>query len=442
MKLKKRAGVLLAALGITALCSGCFVQSADELYALPRQSDAYYKLQEALDSVVPKDAVALGPDFGPNQQAVQMINLDNDPQDEVLAFVKAAGEKPLKVYIFDRTGDTYENTAVIEGDGAAFDSVEYVQLDGKPGMEILVGKRLGGEILKSLSGYAYEDGNLVELMAANYAEYTVADLDTDGFQDVFLLRMGTEESRGVAELYRYHQGGLMEREQEANLSPEARDVKRIVTGQVSPGIPAVFVASAYEEDTIVTDIFAYRNQVFQNISSGLSVKTVRNYNVYATDIDGDGVIEMPNPVALPSNVAGEDTYWTIDWYNLSPDGVTQTKMTTFHNYPGGWYLELPGSWRGRLSVERSKEVEGVRGYCFRKWNGRGRETEEIFTLYAFTGENRETLAVADGRFLLAEKGETAYAAVLGESDWAKALNQEEMKEMFRFIHVDWNSGER
>jgi len=438
---RKLCGVLLGALICACTMTGCVGQQADELYALPKQPDEYYELQNAIDQVLVSDAAYSGPLTGSNQQAVQLTDLDGDGQDEAIVFIKTGGEKPLKAYIFDETSEgTYENTAVIEGDGSAFDSVEYAQLDGQGGLEILVGRQLSEQILQSLGAYAYTDGRLVELMSANYSEYTVADLDGDDCRDVFVLRMETEERAGVAELYRYG-GSQMEREAEASLSTGAKQVKRIVTGYVAPGTPAVFVASTYGEDTIVTDIFAIRGKDFRNVStnaeSGLSAQTVRNYNVYASDIDSDGLIELPAPVALPSEAAGEETYWVIDWYNLAPDGERRIKMTTFHSYLNGWYLEIPELWHDRLTVHRSED----RGYTFSRWNGRGAVTEEIFTVYAFTGEDRLEQAGADGRFLLAEKGETAYAAAFGDCAWADALTEEELRAMFHFIQVDWNTGE-
>ena len=67
--------------------------------------------------------------------------------------------------------------------------------------------------------------------------------------------------------------------------------------------------------------------------------------------------------------------------------------------------------------------------------------EEIMTIYAFTGERRSELATSDGRFLLAEKGETLYSASAGNCDWAEEMSEEEMRSMFHFIFLDWNSGE-
>ena len=143
---------------------------------------------------------------------------------------------------------------------------------------------------------------------------------------------------------------------------------------------------------------------------------------------------------LPSD-SGENTYWVIDWYNLEADGERTVKMTTFHSYLNGWYLDVPESWCGQLTVSREEDHEGNRGYIFSKWNGRNRKPEPIVTILAFTGDDRLNRAQENGRILLAEKGETAYAAVLGECALAQELSESDLYGMFHFIEVDWNTGE-
>ena len=147
------------------------------------------------------------------------------------------------------------------------------------------------------------------------------------------------------------------------------------------------------------------------------------------------------PVVLPSATAGEGTFWSIDWYNLLPDGRKNTKLSTYHDYSAGWYLVLPEQWYDQLSVTKGKEVAGILGTVFSKWNGYGHATEEIMTIYGFTGDDRMTLAEADGRVLLAEKGEVAYSVALGTCLFARDLTINDIQSMFRFIYQDWNSGE-
>lgn len=430
---------LLCGLVFLLLLTGCS-RAADELYALPKQSDAYYELQSAMDLALPVGASYSGPLTGSNQQAVQLADLDGDGQEEAIVFMKVPGEKPLKAYIFDRIGDVYENTAVIEGDGTAFDSVEYVQLDENPGMEILIGRQLSNQVMQSLSAYACTEGRMAELMTANYSEFKVVDLDEDDHTDIFVLRLETEERSGVAELYRWH-AGRMERAHEANLSPGVKQIKRILTGYIASGVPAVLVASSVDEVSIVTDIFAFSGPVLQNVTAnaeaGFSAQTVRSYNVYAADIDEDGIIELPMPVALPSAAAGEGTFWTIEWYNLGPEGERTRKLSTYHNYSAGWYLVLPEQWQDQLTIC----VDSSGATVFSKWNGYDQPPEPLLTIYGFTGEDRLELAQAGDRTLLAQKGDTAWSASRSDHPWAKALTAEKLTAMFRFIYMDWNSGE-
>ena len=283
---------------------------------------------------------------------------------------------------------------------------------------------------------------MVELLSTNYSEYRCVDLDEDGRTDLFVLRFDAEQPQGVAELYRW-QGDQMEREPEAYLTAGASPVKRIVSGDLMEDVPAVFVASAYEENGLATDVFAFRDGVFRNITAadpGSALSTVRSYYVYATDVDSDGLIELPQILPLPSAAGSEENYSVISWYNLDLQGRSTPKMTTYHSFSGGWFLSLPDRWQNRLCITRSEEVGGVRGYVFSEWKDET-HTEPIFTIYAFSGDDRAQLASSDGRFLLAEKGDITYAAQLAAGKWAGELSEQTLRGMFHFIHIDWNSGE-
>lgn len=445
MKRKKLFSVIVSVCVMVLTFCGCMARSTDDLYALPKQSEAYYDLQRAIDSVMTGDAAYCAPTAGTNQQAVQLADLDGDGQEEAIVFLRTSGEVPLKIHVFDRKGEEYASVAVIEGDGSSFESVEYADMDGNGAMELIFGRGISGQVLRCLSAYTWREDRMVELMTVNYSQFRMVDLNGDERKEVFLLRDEAEERGGVAELYSYRDG-RMEREREAGLSVGVSAVRRIISGFVSPGVPAVFVASTFDETSIITDIFALREQSFQNISAsgetGLSTQTVRNYNAYATDIDNDGLIELPTLVALPSQDPEAGTDWIIDWYNLYPDGARQVKLSTFHNHSAGWYLELPGQWHGSITVSHTEEeANGVQGLTFSRWKDRASRPEKIFTVFAFTGEDREALAVQDGRFLLAKKGETAYSVSMGTGTWAKQLSQEDLTAMFRFIQVNWNTGE-
>ena len=440
----KRFLLSLIPLCFTLFLSGCLLKPVDELYTLPRQSDAYYNLQLEIEKVVTGSVQYCAPLSGEHRQPLQMQDLDGDGTDEAIVYARDTDEKPLKMFIFSRSGDDFHLTSTIEGVGTNFDSVCYEQIDGSPGKEILVGRSISDQLLKSVSIHSFQGNSSVELMSANYSAYETFDLDSDGRQDLFLIRFEAETQIGTVELYRY-QDGVMARDPEQRLSDGVTSVRRVITGFTEKDVPAVFVAGMLDENLIRTDIFALQDDVICNIVSddGSGSMTVRNYNVYSDDIDGDGIIELPEPFDIEKAPGSEDgtVYRLIQWYSLGLDGKKSYKMLTYHDYSRGFYVELDSAWKTDIAICRDDTVTEGQAYRFLQLNTKTNSSQEIFTIYVFSGDHRTELATSDGRFLLAEKNDISFAASIGDSPWAKNLTENDLMERFRFISLDWNSGE-
>ena len=442
--LRRKLVPAVAALCLALCLSGCLTLSVDEMYTLPRQSDEYNKLQSAINEILRDGLQYTSPTSGSNQQPIQLADLTGDGLDEAIVFTKAEGDKPLRAQIFGRSGDGYERLCSIDGDGSAFDRVEYAQMDGEPGLEIVLGRRIGNQVLQSVGAYALSGGQPIELMSANYTDFRIADLDGNETRDLYIVRFDAENRTGVAEVYRFL-GGSMERSTEAALSADVDAVRHITTGDLKEGQRAVFAASTSVEGEIVTDVFTLENETLVVRSSdrdyGMYNCPVRGYNVYADDLDGDGLVEMPNVVPLDpySEGVSDDQFYAIEWYDLSAN-TPKRKLTTYHNYSGGWYLTMPDKLGSSFIVRRGEVVAGSRGMEFYTERG-GAPGERIFTLYAYSGDSRSTLAAQDGRFPLGSKNEVTYCALLGEAAERFDVTQETLCEMFRFIQVNWNSGE-
>ena len=376
------------------------------------------------------------PVSGSNRQAVQQADLDGDGTDEALVFCKT-GEHPLKVLILKRTEEDYRLVCTIEGDGSAFDSVQYAQIDGAPGQELLLSRRIGEQVQQYLGVYTLDNGAAVELLSVRCSLYTTLDMDRDQRTDLFVLQSNSEGPTAYANLYRWRDGSL-QKDAEASLSMASESVKRVLTGNLSMNVPAVFIASAYDESNLITDVFALRQGVFtnvtQNAESGQSSQTVRNYYVYSTDIDNDGVIEMPDTVALAElpDDAGSRGQYRIVWYTLNLNGQRTDKMSTYHNYGEGWFLFLPESWCRKPAVTaRTSPGRARPGPASPRWTD-GTRTE-LVTVLAFSGENAEALSTSDGFFPLMNRGGIVYAARLGDG---ASLTPDELSARFSSIAPD------
>lgn len=441
----KRVKIWGSLIALAAILSGCFFEPAESLYAVPKQSADFYDLQNAIERAMPEGANYSPPTAGENQQAVQLADLDGDNVDEAIVYIKKTGDSPLGVYVFDKTGDRYSLVAKIEGAGSAFDHVQYVQIDDMPGYEIVIGRQISDQVSQLLGVYTLRNGTLMELMSTDYSAFITTDLDGNGRQDVFVLRGDGDTQNGIAELYRWTDGQLA-REREATLSTGVASIKRIITGNMCAGVPAVFVASAYGENSgIITDIYGFSDGVFTNFSksdeTGASVKTVRDYYVYSCDIDSDGLIELPHLIPLPALVGDENSknQSLICWYNLLTDGTEQKKKLTYHNYSGGWYLEIPEAWEGRVAVTRGAGLGSALGYCF-LWRGL-EKSEELLTIAALSGEHAAQTIRQENWTTLMQKGDIIYACHIGDSGIQRGLTYDKLRDMFHFIQVDWKTGE-
>lgn len=428
-------------LAAALLLTGCGMQTVDMMYCLPRRSDVYEKLQTVMDGYM--DGLQYSaPTSGENQQTVQMADLDGDGREEYLLFAKGGAENPMRILIFRQVEDSFAHMTTIESQGTSFEHVEYVDMDGSPGLEIVVGRKLSDQVMGAVSVYTLSGGEAEQLMSSGYAKFLCSDLDSDGKSELLILSAAADNSgNGVAVLYDYS-GGQMERSPEVNLSEPADCIKRIMAGKIHGGIPAVYVASSADGSAIVTDIFAVKKDVFTNISfsneSGTSVKTLRNYYVYADDIDNDGILELPSLITMKTgeNARSSQKQYLIRWFSMDLEGNEVDKLYTFHDYASGWYLELDDEWATRLWVSQE---EGA--WVFRIWEESLENSEEVFRIFALTGANRDAAAVEYNRFVLHRTDNVVYAAKLEASSAAWSITEEELISAFRLIVIDWQTGE-
>lgn len=433
--------VCIIAVTITLL-TGCSLRTVDQMYCLPKRSESYNDLQVAIDSAM-TGLEYCAPRSGENQQTVQMADLDGDGTAECLLFAKGTGEKPLQILIFKATADGYELLETISSYGTSFDQVEYVHVDNRDGYELVVGRQLSDQVVRSASVYSFASGESERLITANYTKFLTCNLDGDESSEILVLRSGESmEDNGVAEYYSFVDG-VMERSPQVPLSEPADQMKRIMLSCLEDGSPAVFVASSVDEEAIITDVFSIVNGRFVNVSlsndSGTSVKTLRNYFIYADDIDEDGVMELPDLISMhcgEKNTKSNDQQYAVRWYSMMPNGEAVDKLYTYHNYDGGWYLELDKAWMDSLCV-----IQNDGEYGFFLADESGQEKEKILTIYSFTGKNREEQAITDNRFVLDRGESVVYAAQLEVSAAFYGIDPQYMLDHFHLIRMDWKSGE-
>lgn len=418
------------------LLSGCSLRTLDDLYQVPKRSDEFDDLQTVIDKSL-GDLEYCAPLSGENLQTVQMADLDGDGVQEYLLFAKGTEEKPLQILIFRMEAGGYVLSDTIQSHGTAFDLVEYARMDDSPGYELIVGCQISEQVARSVSVYSLQNGKAVPLMSANYTKFLTCDLTGDDRSELMVLRPGeSDEDNGLAELYRFS-SGMLARSDQISLSESADRLKRIEVGLLQDGQRAVYVDMAVGTGSVITDVFTVLDGQLYNISA-TGTQTLRTDYVYAEDIDGDDVVELPGLIGMrmPFGKETPSMQHVIRWYALTADAQQVDKWYTYHNLHGGWYITLDSVWAGRVAVSQQGST-----YEFYVWDEAFSSARKLMTVCVFSGSDRKLQAALEERFVIYEDDTLLYAAKLEEAAAGYGISQKSLIGSFHLIHQDWKTQE-
>ena len=425
---------------VLGLMSGCTMRPVDQMYCLPKRPAAYNNLQAVMDEAMAgKEYCA--PLTGENLQTVQMVDLDGDGEREYLLFAKSESQKVLQILVFRHEDGKYALSDTVECNGSAFDQVEYAQMDGRGGMELVIGCKLSDQLPRSVCVYTCVDAEIKQVATANYTKFLTCDLNDDMLTELMVFRSGQSNGdKGIAELYSMASGSMV-RFNDVSMSGSADSLKHIAVGMLGSGAQAVFADCAVEGQGIVTDVYTVVDGVFTNLpfsaETATSHRTLREKVIYVEDVDGDGEIELPALMDMKLPDTGELTgdCALIRWYTLDKGGSETDKLYTYHDFAGGWYMELGDEWADRICVVQDGDT-----YGFYLWNRMLSQPQRIFTVYAFSGQNREELALMENRFILQREKNTVYAAHLEVASGNMNLSREALIQGFHKIRQEWKTG--
>lgn len=350
------AGVLAAMLmALTLVLSGCFFRSPEELYQSPERSADYENLTQKIREVKGKLAQEYGVTevedtsvlSGDNTALIQLQDMDGDGQRETaVTFFRVPGaEKPQKIFFFTKgEDDIYTVSAMLEGDGSAIYRVDYADLDGSGYKEVVVSWQMstGAYLLgvysveapmsrsrlqmanSSKNGAASvqnDDLRGSEWMTTAYGDYILTDIDQDSRTEVAIVRIDPSLTNSGVDVYGWKDSAF----KKLSTAPLSTGVVSVGRGGVEenfingdPPVRALYVSSELSDGSHVVDVIAYQQGKLTNISlapeTGISRETLSRYvDLEPSDVNGDGVLELPQPSPLPGQ---EDStasdYWLID----------------------------------------------------------------------------------------------------------------------------------
>ena len=424
--MKKMTKMLLLLLVASMMLSGCVMRTVDELYCLPKRSQADNDMQAVIDQAM----VGLSycaPMYGENRQMVQVADLDGDGVDEYVVLARGGNQKQLRILIFGQYALGYALTDTIESYGTAFDFIQFSNVDDYPGVEIIVGRQMGDGVVRSAAVYHFADGKTHQMLETGYTKFLTCDLNEDGTSELVVIRPGdTRDVVSSAILYRYESGQLRNSSQLA-ISLASDTIKRVETVTLQDQKQAIMVLSE-NQDTQSFELVGFSGGKLHHVYGPTDIYRLHNNFVYPMDSDGDRDIEFPELAVMNEDTAADS--WIL-WYGLDSQGKRTDGMYTYYSYADKWYIHVDRCWIEDLTITRS---EGVCTFI-------NQNMETVMTIYALTGMNRKEQAQQLGGVVLGSSEYITFAATIGPGAQELGITEQRVKQMFYPIELQLSTEE-
>lgn len=359
---KMRFALVSAALVFcSAFMTGCSLGgSVDSLLSPPKLSKEQNAVYDALIRSVGKDIRLKYPRAGEYRSAFVFSDIDSEPDREAVVFYEKTGETEgggnVRINIIDRRGGKWTSVYDHAGAGTGIDRILFSELGGSDRQCVIIGYTLlSGE--RSVQVYSYENGLLTTEYSDSYSTMFTADLERDGNNELILVRPENQMRKAsLSSISADPENGEITETSSVALDESATEFVSVASGYVGKETPAIFIDGLSGGQLTTEIVYSVDGQLRNPLylgESGLIEKTRRPSGYPCTDIDLDGVIEIPTLTLFPGyfdDSAGTKLYST-DWNVFDNYSITK-KYSSFYNVSEGYCFILPSRWDGVVTVKR------------------------------------------------------------------------------------------
>lgn len=357
----KKTKLILASALCAVFMSGCSLGgSVDSLLSPPKLSEEQTAVYDALIKAAGKDIRLKYPRSGEYRSAFVFADIDGEPDREAVVFYEKAAETEgggnVRINIIDRRGGKWTSVYDHAGAGTGIDRILFSELGESGRQNVIIGYTLlSGE--RSVQIYSYGDGLLATEYSDTYSTMFTADLERNGKNELILVRPGNQMRKAsLSSVSSDPESGEITETSSVALDETATEFVSVAAGYVGKETPAIFIDGLSGGQLTTEIIYSVDGQLRNPLylgESGLIEKTRRPSGYPCTDIDLDGVIEIPTLSLFPGyfeDSAGTKLYST-DWNVFDNYSITK-KYSSFYNVSEGYCFILPSRWDGVVTVKR------------------------------------------------------------------------------------------
>lgn len=422
MKKNRIKACLLASLMLTITLTGCaFGSSIVNLMTPPKLSVEQEQIYSALTDAAGSSISLKYPRSGKYLSAFIVEDIDSDGGNEAIVFYERTGltmeENTLRMNVLDQDGDKWRSVSDDPVEGAEIEKVMISKLGSNNRVNIIIGSSLINRSEKNVTIYNYvpEEGRLSPNFSSSCSFIDVTDLDSDGQNEFLLLAGSAMGAPAAAEVYKLNEDGIYHKYSE-RLSGNFTEFDSLRYGDIGGGRRGLYIDALSGTGAIQTDVIYMDNtglnKVFETPED--SLVTVRPAGCSSSDIDDDGILEIPVQVIAPGyeDVSESEQMKLTNWNYISSDDRLERKYTSYYSVKEGYIFVFPQRWRNKVTVKRDNVNGGEIVFCEYSNGQAGRELMRIYC--AEDTASRED-RLSNGYMLLKTRGENSYLAYIPSS---------------------------
>lgn len=434
--------ITLCALAAAVLTSagGCNFSDfgTNDMLRPPKTMGEEAEIESLISQTAPDGYILKYPKNGNHRSAIIMQDLDNDDNDEAIAFFRekdsVAGIHMLVMY---EDGGEWKISDDFITETTDIDSVEFANIDDSEMLEIVVGYATYTPNVNFLSCYSYANGKTAAINTGsqNYSAFYCGNLDSSGKNKVITLSLFSTENEAKATMLEYNSSKKsLYAKASVGMDPNVVKYKNVIFTDLSENVKGIVVDGSYANDELTTQVI-YFNKQLAVMRNPLNYKkphnpTLRQSAVISTDFDNDMHAEIPIVSTLPYNKADSGVFpadkiiWnTID---VSSENLV-AKQSVAVNYNFGYSIKLNDKWLPDTVTALKNQNGDI--MTFYKWNKTKAESP-LFEIRVFDISDWDQGKSDDKYTLIYKDTRYAYTFINHDTDSDYSLSDDEIKTAF------------
>ncbi len=357
---------LCLSIALAFMLGGCSIFASDtaELLSPPGLSGDLYPISQAIKANTGSNYTFQYPARGSYRSAVILRDINGDGTTEAFAFYSTTdGETiTMNMNVVRYVDEEWKSVSVQKIVAGGVDKIEFCDLDADGIEEVIVGWAVYGSSETQLGVYSIGLNSSTQRMLQKYTHFIVCDLDSNSQNEILLIKAFTSEQSNSASLVALSDDGITE-VSTCQLDSAVTSVSEPVLSTLSNGKQAVYL-DEIKGVGAVTEVLTVEKGKLLNPLYDPDTKetntTLRSVNFRTTDINGDGVLEIPVQENVPSVTISEVTekLYLTNWASFNGEKLV-TQMTAMINTADGYYYVLPSKWVGNIAILKDTE-NGIR----------------------------------------------------------------------------------